>query len=73
MFGEGVLCSYPSEKDAAETFSAEDGTPCLEVGFVDGGIDLTAAFDEVEGCHGGVSGTAGCVGVVRECSFREVG
>lgn len=61
------LCSYPSEEDAAETFSAEDGTPCLEVGFVDGGVDLTAAFDEVERCYGGVGGTAGCVeGVLLE-------
>jgi hypothetical protein len=31
----------------------------LEVGFVDFGVDLAAAFDEVEGGDGGVGGTAG--------------
>lgn len=39
----------PAEEDAAEAFFGEDGAPCGEVGGVDFGVDLAAAFDEVEG------------------------
>jgi hypothetical protein len=42
----------PTEKDAPYTFFCEDGAPGGEVGFVDAGIDLAAAFYEVEGCDG---------------------
>lgn len=42
----------PAEKYAADPFLCEDGAPGGEVGFVDVGVDLTAAFYEVEGCDG---------------------
>lgn len=54
---EGVAnkCGRPAEEDAADTFFCEDGAPGGDVGFVDVGVDLAAAFDEVEGCDGCVS------------------
>ena len=45
----------PAEEDAAETFFGEDGTPGGDVGFVDAGVDLAAAFHlkgrEVSWCY----------------------
>ena len=38
----------PAEEDAAETFFGEDGTPGGDVGCVDFGVDLAAAFYLVE-------------------------
>lgn len=52
--------SYRAEEDAADTFLRDDGAPCLEVGFVELGVDLTTALDKIERCDGGVSGTASC-------------
>lgn len=51
---EGVShkCRGPAEEDASDTFLCEDGAPGGHVGFVDVGVDLAAAFDEVEGCDG---------------------
>lgn len=44
----------PAEEDSANSFFREDGAPRGEVGFVDVGVDLAAAFDEIEGCDSGV-------------------
>ena len=45
----------PAEEDAAETFFGEDGTPGGDVGFIDIGVDLAAAFylneREVRWCY----------------------
>lgn len=42
----------PAEEDTAEAFGSVDGAPGAEVGGVDLGIDLAAAFDQVEGGDG---------------------
>ena len=44
----------PAEEHAAQALLGEDGTPGGDVGGVDLGVDLSAAFDQVEGCDGGV-------------------
>lgn len=54
----------PAEEDAAEALRAEDGGPGLQVGLVDLGVDLAAAFYEIERCDGGVGWAAGWDGVV---------
>ena len=41
----------PAEEDAAEAFLAVDGPPGRDVGAVNVGVDLAAAFDEIQGCH----------------------
>lgn len=42
----------PTKKDAANTFLCENRAPGGEVRFIDAGVDLAAAFDEVERCDG---------------------
>lgn len=49
----------PAEEDAAEAFFRYDGAPCGEVGGVDLGVDLTAAFYEIEGSDGCVGWACG--------------
>lgn len=41
----------PAEEDATEAFFAINGPPGREVGAVDVGVDLPAAFDEIERCY----------------------
>ena len=45
----------PAEEDTAQTFFGEDGTPGGDVGFIDVGVDLAAAFylkeREVSWCY----------------------
>lgn len=48
----------PASEYSTETFLLEDCSPGLDVGFVEVGIDLTAAFDEVEGGNCCVSWSA---------------
>ena len=55
-------CGRPAEEDAAQTFSFVDGAPGLEVGFVEGRVDLAAAFYEIEGGYGCVGWSAGWEG-----------
>lgn len=52
-------CGTPAEEDAAEAFFSEDFGPALKVGFVHFGVDLAAAFYQIERGDGGVRGTAG--------------
>lgn len=59
----------PACEDAAEAFLFEDCAPGLGVGFVEGGIDLTAAFYEVEGGYGCVGWSAGWMEM--EVSFQQ--
>lgn len=59
----------PAEEDTPQAFAAVDGGPGLEVGFVDFGVDLPAAFDEVEGRDGGVGWAAGCVVALVSARF----
>ena len=42
----------PAEEDTAEAFGSVDGAPGTEVGGVELGVDLAAAFDQVEGGDG---------------------
>lgn len=55
----------PAEEDAAEAFFGEDCAPCGDVGGVDLGVDLAAAFDEVEGRYPCVSRSWGMLRLVR--------
>ena len=55
-------CGRPAEEDAAQTFSFVDCAPGLEVRFVEGRVDLAAAFYEVEGGYGCVGWAAGWEG-----------
>lgn len=49
----------PAEEDAAKAFFGYDGAPSGEVGGVDFGVDLTAAFYKVERGNGCVSWACG--------------
>lgn len=44
----------PSGEDTPETLSSADLTPGFKVAFVHLGIDLSAAFDQIQGGHGSV-------------------
>jgi hypothetical protein len=49
----------PAEKHPAQALDLVDGFPGAEVGFIEVGIDLAAAFYEIEGCNGCVGWAAG--------------
>ena len=50
-----------ASEDTTETFSPGNNAPGLEIAFVQLGVDLTAAFDKIEGSDRSVCGTLGVV------------
>lgn len=44
-------CRAPAGEDATETFSATNLAPSLEIPLIHLGINLTAAFDQIQWSH----------------------
>lgn len=64
----------PSSVDSTEAFSTANLTPCLKVPGIHFRVDLTAAFDKIEGRHGRVGDTTSQEASESTCCvvFRRV-
>lgn len=47
----------PTSEDTSKPFTSVDLAPRLQVALIQIRVDLSSAFDEIEGSHGGVGGT----------------